>query len=66
MLWNEKVILVAGGSSGIGKEVSLRLASFGAKVLILSRKYPEWIVENKNISHEFREAEESSIFKKET
>ncbi len=66
MLWNEKLILVAGGSSGIGKEVSLRLASFGAKVLILSRKYPEWIAENKNISHEFWDAEDSSVFKNET
>ena len=39
MLWNGKKILVAGGSSGIGKEVSIRLASSGANVLILSRKY---------------------------
>ena len=66
MLWNEKKIIVAGGSSGIGKEVSLRLASLGAKVLILSRKYPEWISDNINISHEFWETEDSSIYKKES
>ena len=66
MLWNEKKIIVAGGSSGIGKEVSIRLSSLGARVLILSRKCPEWISENKNISHEFWDTEDSSIYKNES
>lgn len=35
--WSNKVILVTGGASGIGRDVTLRLAQLGAKVVVANR-----------------------------
>ncbi len=35
--WHDKVILVTGGASGMGRDVSLTLANLGAKIVIGNR-----------------------------
>lgn len=39
--FNNKVAIVTGGSKGIGREISLKLASYGAKVVIIARNKKE-------------------------
>lgn len=49
---NEKVVIITGGSSGIGRAAALRFASRGDKVLITGRRadpVEQTIAEHKNI-----------------
>lgn len=50
---NEKVMIITGGSSGIGRAAALRFANQGAKVLITGRRagpVEQTVVEHKNIA----------------
>lgn len=61
-----KVAVVTGGNSGIGKAIALRFASDGAKVLIVGRKeetLKEVALENKNISYVAGDITDSNVVK---
>lgn len=45
-----KNIIVTGTSRGIGYELALQLANAGHQVLAISRKTPQTLIENKNIT----------------
>jgi len=37
-VWRDHVVVVTGGTSGIGREFAVRLAAEGAKVIVCARK----------------------------
>lgn len=54
-LFNEKVAIITGGSSGIGEEISITLAELGAQVVIVNRnKISGKKVENKITSRGYK------------
>ncbi len=38
--FHDRVVLVTGGSSGVGRDVALRFSEMGAKVAVLARRKP--------------------------
>jgi len=50
--WNNKNVVVTGGTSGLGRALSLQLESLGANVIIVARRQKlinELLIENSNI-----------------